>query len=255
VITVFEEHPKAYMQRAKSFGFDLEQMERDGTLKIIYLRPLDLSPDETLHEIRAAVAQIGARRVVIDSLSGFELAVASTFRTDFRESMYRLVGTLTGSGITVLMTMEITESSNDLRFSPYVISFLADDLILLRYVEIAGDINKNSNYTNGEQNRGANATYIDLNRVLPNGQPNAHYLQAYGDGNFFRGFRHYDYYNVRAALAWKKDTRFGNFAVNTMVGENKNHYTLSYQWLSMAQGTADLIRALRAVRDEVEPRA
>ncbi|WP_414664695.1 TonB-dependent receptor plug domain-containing protein [Horticoccus sp. 23ND18S-11] len=108
------------------------------------------------------------------------------------------------------------------------------------YFELAGDINKNSNYTNGEQNRGANATYLDINRVLPNGQPNAHYLQAYGDGNFFRGFRHYDFHNVRFAAAWKKDTRFGNFAINTMVGENKNHYTLSYQWLSLAQGTNTL---------------
>ena len=103
-------------------------------------------------------------------------------------------------------------------------------------VEVAADINKNSNYTNGEQNRGANSTYIDINRVLPNGQPNPHFLQAYGDGNFFRGFRHYDYHNVRAAIAWSKDTRFGRFAINTMVGENKNHYTLSYQWLSLAQG-------------------
>lgn len=108
------------------------------------------------------------------------------------------------------------------------------------YVEVAADINKNSNYTNGEQNRGAQTTYLDINRVLPNGAPNAHFGQAYGDGNFFRGFRHYDYHNVRAALAWKKDTRFGNFSVNTMVGENKNHYTLSYQWLSLAQGTDTL---------------
>ena len=108
------------------------------------------------------------------------------------------------------------------------------------YVELAADVNKNSNYTNGEQNRGAQTTYLDINRVLPDGTANAHYLQAYGDGNFFRGFRHYDYHNVRAALAWKKDTRFGNFSVNTMVGENKNHYTLSYQWLSLAQGTDTL---------------
>ncbi len=108
------------------------------------------------------------------------------------------------------------------------------------YFELAGDINKNSNYTNGEQNRGANATYIDLDRVLPNGAPNSHFLQAYGDGNFFRGFRHYDYHNVRLAAAWKKETRFGNFAVNTMVGQNKNRYTLSYQWLSLAQGTDTL---------------
>ena len=102
------------------------------------------------------------------------------------------------------------------------------------FFEAAADINRNANYVNGEQNRGANATYIDLDRVLPNGAPNAHFLQAYGDGNFFRAYRHYDFHNWRAAAAWTQDTRFGNFAVNTMIGENKNHYTLSYQWLSLA---------------------
>ncbi|MEO6244206.1 MAG: TonB-dependent receptor plug domain-containing protein, partial [Opitutaceae bacterium] len=108
------------------------------------------------------------------------------------------------------------------------------------YFEVAGDVNKNANYVNGEQNRGTQTTYIDINRVLPDGSLNQHFGQAYGDGNFFRGHRHYDYHNLRAAIAWKKDTRFGNFSINTMVGENKNHYTLSYQWLSLAQGTNTL---------------
>src|ERR671939_33156 len=84
----------------------------------------------------------GARRVVIDSVSGFELALAPDFRQDFRESLYRLVGALTGTGITVLMTMEIVQTSGELRFSPYLISFLADDIILLRHVEIAGQLRK-----------------------------------------------------------------------------------------------------------------
>jgi circadian clock protein KaiC len=140
VIAIFEEHPKDYLRRAQSLGQNLEQMEREGSVKILYLRPLDLSPDEMLHEIRTAVQQIGAKRVVIDSLSGFELALASTFRTDFRESMYRLVSALTGTGVTVLMTMEITETLNGLHVSPYVISFLADDIILLRYREVAGQL-------------------------------------------------------------------------------------------------------------------
>ena len=121
------------------------------------------------------------------------------------------------------------------------------------YLEIAGDVNKNSNYTNGEQNRGATSTYLDLNRVLPDGSPNAHYLQAYGDGNFFRGFRHYDYHNVRVAFAWKKDTRFGNFSVNTLIGENKNHYTLSYQWLSLAQG-ADTLAWINGTTSDIKIR-
>ncbi|MBC8163926.1 MAG: AAA family ATPase [Roseiflexaceae bacterium] len=142
VIAVFEEHPQEYMRRAHSLGVDLAALERQGSVKMIYIRPLDLSPDETLTAIREAVQQIGAKRVVIDSISGFEMALAPTFRTDFRESLYRLVGSLTGTGIIVLMTMEITQNTVDLRFSPYVISFLTDDIILLRYIEIAGQLRK-----------------------------------------------------------------------------------------------------------------
>lgn len=142
VIAVFEEHPLAYLQRAQSLGIDLEELEQKGVLKIIYIRPLDLSPDETLFEIREAVQAIGAKRVVIDSLTGFELALAPTFRTNFRESLYRLVGALKGTGTIVLITMEITQSATEMLLSPYVISFLADNIILLRYVEIAGQLRK-----------------------------------------------------------------------------------------------------------------
>ncbi len=142
VIAVFEEHPREYMRRAQRLGLDLEDLERQGSLAIVYIRPLDLSPDETLGAIRAAVARVGARRVAIDSVSGFEIALAPDFWQDFRESLYRLVGALTGTGITVLLTMEIVQTTDELRFSPYVISFLADDIILLRHVEIAGHLRK-----------------------------------------------------------------------------------------------------------------
>jgi len=140
VIVVFEEHPQEYLRRAAALGLDLPGFVARGAVEIIYLRPLDLSPDETLQAIREAVARTGARRVVIDSLTGFELALAPGFRADFRESLYRLVGALTGTGITVLLTMEIVQGSDELRFSPNVISFLADNILLLRYVEMAGEL-------------------------------------------------------------------------------------------------------------------
>ena len=85
---------------------------------------------------------MGAKRVVIDSMSGFELALAPTFRADFRESLYRLVGALTGVGITVVTTMEVTQGQDEFRFTPNVISFLADDLISLRYVEVERELKK-----------------------------------------------------------------------------------------------------------------
>ena len=142
VIAVFEEHPEEYVARAAGLGIDLVEMVRQNKLRIIYLRPLDLSVDETLTEVQDSVVQVNAKRVVIDSLSGFELALAPTFREDFRESLYRMVGALTGGGVTVLMTVEVIEAYTDLRFSPHEVSFLADDIILQRYVEINGELLK-----------------------------------------------------------------------------------------------------------------
>ena len=116
--------------------------QKDGTLKIIYLRPLDLSVDETVHEIVDAVKEIGCKRLVIDSLVGFEMALAPGFRTDFRESLYRMIGRLTGAGVTIVSTVEVEENFTAIRFSHYTISFLADDIIRLRYVEIDGQLRR-----------------------------------------------------------------------------------------------------------------
>ena len=142
VLVVFEEHPKEYVRRAMQLGLDLEARIREGSVEVIYLRPLDLSPDETLFEIREAVRRLAARRVVIDSVSGFELALAPTFRGEFRESLYRLTGALTGAGITVLTTAETTQSGSALRFTASAVSFLADDIVLLRYVEKEGRLGR-----------------------------------------------------------------------------------------------------------------
>ena len=142
IVAVFEERPDEYAGRASIFGLDLETPIRDGTLEVIYLRPLDLSVDEMMQELLDAVERTGAKRLVIDSLAGFELALAPGFRADFRESLYRMIFALTGIGITILSTLEMEESFTEFRFSTYSISFLTDDIIRLRYVEIEGELRK-----------------------------------------------------------------------------------------------------------------
>jgi circadian clock protein KaiC len=140
VIAVFEETPPKYAEQANGFGFDMQKMVREGRVELMYLRPLDLSLDETLYELQQAVDRVKARRVVIDSITALEIALAPTFKEDFRESLYRLLGALTGAGVTVMMTVEITESYTELRFSPHAVSFMTHDIILQRYVELDGEL-------------------------------------------------------------------------------------------------------------------
>jgi len=141
VIAVFEKRPDEYLTTAPGAS-ELQHLVADGKLKMLYLRPLDLSVDETMEELATAVKEIGATRVVIDSLMGFELALAPSFREDFRESLYRMVGGLVRLGVTVLMTAELTESYTELRLSPHGISFLTDGIILQRYAELDGELKR-----------------------------------------------------------------------------------------------------------------
>jgi circadian clock protein KaiC len=142
IIAIFEEVPSAYVHRAARLGFDFDTPQKDGKLKIIYLRPLDLSVDETVHEIINAVRQIGCKRLVIDSLVGFEMALAPGFRTDFRESLYRMIAALARQGVTIISTVEIEDKFTSFDLSKYVVSFLADDIIRMRYVSINGQLRK-----------------------------------------------------------------------------------------------------------------
>jgi circadian clock protein KaiC len=142
VLVIFEETTPKYLDQARSFGFDLDGMVKEGLLEIVYVRPLDLSVDETLYAIQTAVDRVHARRVVLDSISGLEAALAPAFKEDFLESLYRLLGALTGSGVTILMTVEVLEPYNEMRFSPHPISFLTHDIVLQRYFEFEGELRR-----------------------------------------------------------------------------------------------------------------
>ena len=136
VLAVFEERPRGYREKAAAMGMDLEALTQEGRAEVVYLRGLDLSVDETLFELVEAVERLEASRVIIDSLSGLEVALAPTYEVDFRETLYNLTAFLTDHGTTLFMTLETPERFNQLIFTPNDISLVADTLILQRFVEM-----------------------------------------------------------------------------------------------------------------------
>ena len=130
VIVAFEQTPSQSSIRT------IHDMVQAGQVGLLNTRTLDLSIDEIVHRLLSLIHRMKARRVVIDSLSGFELAVAPGFREDFRQSLFRMVAVLAGHGVTVLMTSELEDRYTDLRFSPYGSAFLTDAIIVQRYIEI-----------------------------------------------------------------------------------------------------------------------
>lgn len=136
VIVAFEQTPSRSRTRT------IDDMVRAGCIGLINTRTLDLSIDEIVQNLTDHIHRMKAVRVVIDSLSGFELAVAPTFRDDFRESLFRMVAVLSGLGVTVLMTSELEDRYTDLRFSPNGSAFLTDAIIVQRYIEVKSSLRR-----------------------------------------------------------------------------------------------------------------
>jgi circadian clock protein KaiC len=136
VIAAFEKSPSQLLSNK------LNALLKSGHLGVINTRSLDLSIDEILYDLIEMINRMKAKRLVIDSLSGFELALAPEFSEDFRGSLYRMVARLTSMGITILMTSELEDRYTDLRFSQFGSAFLADAIIVQRYTEIEGQFKR-----------------------------------------------------------------------------------------------------------------
>jgi len=130
VVVVFEQRLNESRNAA------MVALVKAGKVGLVSTQADDLSIEEILKRLLSEVKRLKATRVVIDSLSGFELKLAPTFREDFRESMLRLVTALSQVDVTVVMTSELEDRYTDLRFSPYGTAFLTDAIIVQRYIEL-----------------------------------------------------------------------------------------------------------------------
>lgn len=130
VIASFEQQPKLSRRRIVSDLID------SGNVGLVRAPLSDLSVDEVTTLILSEIRRLKATRVVLDSLTGFELMVAPSFREDYRQSLYRMVNALVSTGVTVLLTSELEDRYTDLRFSPYGAAFLTDAIIVQRYIEV-----------------------------------------------------------------------------------------------------------------------
>ncbi|WP_151633812.1 ATPase domain-containing protein [Noviherbaspirillum aerium] len=116
-----------------SFNTPLKALIDQGSVTEIVLTSLDLSVEELVGAMLDAVERTGATRIVIDSLSALELAIAPQYRPHMFESLYRMLSHLHARGVTVMMIRHIA-SMSDTGFTQG--DFIVDAIISMRYTEI-----------------------------------------------------------------------------------------------------------------------
>lgn len=141
LILTFEEFPQQYYRDAFSFGWDFKELERQGKLKVIMTSP-EISRLDLEHVggmIETVANEIGARRVLVDSLSHFQKLTDDP--VELRSIQYSFINALKREGLTSLLTRESEAILGETQ-SDESAAFLADSYILLRYVEIESAIHK-----------------------------------------------------------------------------------------------------------------
>jgi len=142
LVLTFEEFPQQYYNDAASFGWDFRQMEREGKLQVVMTSPEVSKADleQVGGRIEKLVQKIGARRILVDSLSHFERL--SKDPAHLRSIIYGFVNSLKREGLTTVLTRESTALLGEAEGDDDSSAFLVDSYVLLRYVEIESAIRK-----------------------------------------------------------------------------------------------------------------
>jgi circadian clock protein KaiC len=128
LIATFQENPTQLDRIANGFSWSLT----DPGIELMYRTPVDLYLDELVYDLLDSVQQVGASRVMIDSLGDLRASAGDELR--FREYIYSLLQRFARANVSVVMTQEVSELFGTTHLSEYGISHLSDNVILLQFL-------------------------------------------------------------------------------------------------------------------------
>jgi circadian clock protein KaiC len=128
ILLTLQENRTQLARIIERFGWSFD----DPMITVLHVSPVDVYVDELAYELLDLIDEVGARRVVIDSLD--DLSVASPDRTRLNELVFSVAQRCAHRGVSVMFTHETVELFRITRLSEYGTSHLADNVILLQHL-------------------------------------------------------------------------------------------------------------------------
>jgi circadian clock protein KaiC len=139
LLFAFEESREQLFRNAIGWGIDFEQMEKEGKLKVVCEYPEVASLEDRFISMRSVMEDFKPNRVAIDSLSALERVSTEKGFREFVISLTSFIkhqetaGLFTATTPTLMGGTSVTEAH---------ISTLTDSIVLLRYVEMFGEMRR-----------------------------------------------------------------------------------------------------------------
>lgn len=139
VVYLFEEWRESLLRRCEAIQIPVNQMIDHGTLSVVHVEPLQFTADEFALMVREEVERRGTRIVMIDSVSGYRLSLHDE---DLVTHLHALAKYLQNMGVAVLLINEVEAIIGEFRVTDVGVSYMADNIIFIRYLERHGEITK-----------------------------------------------------------------------------------------------------------------
>ncbi len=139
VVYSFEEDRSVLVQRSEAIAIPVRAMEERGALSIVQVEPLLYTPEEFAKLVRQEVEKKKARIVMLDSISGYRLCMRGE---NLESHLYALGKYLKNMGVTALFINEAEAITGEFRGTELGISYMADNILFLRYWEMDGALHK-----------------------------------------------------------------------------------------------------------------
>ncbi|MDX1671402.1 MAG: ATPase domain-containing protein [Balneolaceae bacterium] len=138
-IYTFEESNEIITKRSEGINVPIEKMVKNGKLKIISVEPLSYSPDEFSQMVRSDVEENDTKLVMIDTIGAYSLAVREE---NALERLHSLTVYLQNMGVTTILINETHNITGNFTTTNLNASYLSDNIIFMRYLELGGEIQK-----------------------------------------------------------------------------------------------------------------
>jgi circadian clock protein KaiC len=139
VAYIFEEGLQTLLNRCESINIPVHAMIERGTLHVVPIEPRRWTPDQFAYIVREEVEKHQRRIVMLDSVKGYGLM---TGNREHVMALHALAAYLKRMGVSVLLTNEIENITGDFQATGAGLSYLADNIVFLRYLEIMGELRK-----------------------------------------------------------------------------------------------------------------
>jgi len=138
IIFTFDETRDTFRERSRGLGMDLDHHLDDGTIHLEQVDPAELSPGEFVDRIRRGVEERNSRIVVVDSLNGLMNSMSE--ERALIVQLHELLSYLNQVGVASFLVLAQYGLVGQMMSSPTDVSYLADNVLLLRYFEAAGEV-------------------------------------------------------------------------------------------------------------------